>query len=43
MRGHWSLLLMIGQFRPVEGRGSVKFLFADNPLATDRVTSDDRR
>jgi hypothetical protein len=23
---------MIGEFRPVEGRGSLNFLFADDPL-----------
>ena len=41
--GHWSLLMMIGEFRPVEGRGSPNFLFADDPLGVLAGSLNDMR
>jgi len=32
MRQRRKVLLMIAEFRPVEGRGSLNFLFADDTL-----------
>jgi len=32
--------MMIGEFRPVEGRGSLNFLFADNQLGEEQPNCD---